>query len=106
MLKLFQLSVAAESCKILKDSLKRFYSRAFPGRISAVNMKSKMNNAEGLLDQVEIVFANENGCENNPHENMDETCKFFQRISSNPKPQKTLPIKNVSAYNNHQKYLF
>ena len=67
-------------------------------------MKSKMNNAKGLLDQVKIVFASENGCENNPHENMDETCKFFQRISSNPKPQKTLPIKNVSAYNNHQKY--
>ena len=69
-------------------------------------MRSHMKIGNRHLDQVEIVFANENGCENNPHENMDETCKFFQRISSNPKPQKTLPIKNVSAYNNHQTYLF
>ena len=65
-----------------------------------------MNYAEGLLDQVEIVVDNENGCENNPHENMDESCKFFQRISTNPKPQKILPIFNVPAYNNHQKYFF
>jgi hypothetical protein len=67
-------------------------------------MKSKMNNAEVLLDQVEIVLTDENGCENNPHEKMDESCKFFLRISTNPKPKKFPPIKNVSAYNNHRMY--
>ena len=63
-----------------------------------------MNNAEVLLDQVEIVLTNENGCENNPHEKMDESCKFFLRISTNPKHRKIPPIKNVSAYNHHKKY--
>ena len=77
LLKWFQLSGAAGSCKTLKDSLKRFHSRAFPGRISALNLKSKMRNAEVLLDQVEIVLTNKNGCENKPHEKMDESCKFF-----------------------------
>ena len=77
LLKWFQLSGAAGSCKTLKDSLKRFHLRAFPGRISALNLKPKMRNAEVLLDQVEIVLTNKNGCENKPHEKMDESCKFF-----------------------------
>ena len=79
----FQLVGKAESCEILQLSLERFYARAFPGQISSRSAKSICtedgtcsNHFGGVLTQVNITFTRRNGCEDYPHEKMDESCEI------------------------------
>lgn len=79
---IFQLVGVAKTCEILQKSLKRFYGRAFPGKLSSRNRKSicRDNSCSpyflGTLPQVLVKMPRNSQCEELPHDNMDEKCKY------------------------------
>lgn len=74
----YQLVGVAKTCEILQKSLKRFYGRAFPGKLSSRNRKSicRDNSCSpyflGTLPQVLVKMPRNSQCEELPHDNMDE----------------------------------
>ena len=83
---ILQLIGEARTCAILERSLERFYSRAFPGKLSSRSARSICRNDGactqyfgGLLNKVEISFISSqiNGCEHFPHAEMNEKCKYL-----------------------------